>query len=136
MSVSKDQVKRTIAAAPDEQALEVRQQHPRMERKRRAKQFLPFDALDGFREALAEKERSLVARKELSEERCEELDQKLRQLQTMDWVAAEYFLDGAYVWVEGFVAKIDPKQKILQIADTEIPFCDLSDLQGAFWPQA
>lgn len=110
-------------------------QHPRMERERRAKQFMPFDALYGFREALAEKERIPAARKELSEEKCEELDQKLRRLRAMDFAAAEYFLDGAYVWVEGLVVRIDQNRKILQIADTEIPFCDLSDLQGDFWPE-
>lgn len=30
---------------------------PKMKREDRAKQFMPFDALKGFREALAEKER-------------------------------------------------------------------------------
>lgn len=110
-------------------------QHPRMERERRAKQFMPFDALYGFREALAEKERIPAARKEFSEEKCEELDQKLRRLKAMDWVTIEYYSHGAYVWAEGFVTKIDLNKKILQIADTEIPFCDLSDLQGAFWPE-
>ena len=30
---------------------------PKMDRADRAKQFMPFDALKGFREALAEKER-------------------------------------------------------------------------------
>ena len=32
---------------------------PKMEREMRAKQFMPFDALKGFREALAEKEREV-----------------------------------------------------------------------------
>lgn len=33
--------------------------HPKMDRSSRAKQFMPFDALKGFREALAEKERAV-----------------------------------------------------------------------------
>lgn len=34
--------------------------HTPMDRANRAKQFMPFDALKGFREALAEKEKSIV----------------------------------------------------------------------------
>lgn len=43
----------------------------------RAKIFMPFDAVKGFREALAEKERIIVPKTELSEERKEELDLSL-----------------------------------------------------------
>lgn len=39
---------------------------PKMDPVDRAKQFLPFDALKGFREALAEKERTLTIQGELS----------------------------------------------------------------------
>lgn len=38
---------------------------PKMDPADRAKQFLPFDALKGFREALAEKERTVVPPGEL-----------------------------------------------------------------------
>ena len=41
-------------------------EHSGMDRANRAKQFMPFDALKGFREALAEKERVTVPKKELS----------------------------------------------------------------------
>ena len=47
----------------------------------RAKQFMPFDAVRGLREALAEKERILVPKKELSEEKKEELDYLLKEIQ-------------------------------------------------------
>lgn len=41
---------------------------PKMDPADRAKQFLPFDALKGFREALAEKERTLIIPGELTSE--------------------------------------------------------------------
>lgn len=41
---------------------------PKMDKADRAKQFLPFDALKGFREALAEKERNHVPQGELEVE--------------------------------------------------------------------
>ena len=41
---------------------------PKMDRADRAKQFMPFDALKGFREALAEKERLVEEQKEAVQE--------------------------------------------------------------------
>ncbi len=40
-----------------------------MDRRSRAKQFMPFDALKGFREAVAEKERIIVPKRDLPEEK-------------------------------------------------------------------
>ena len=69
----------------------------KMERAERAKQFMPFDALKGFREALEEKERIVVPKRELSEEQKEELDLKMRQVRKGDIITVEYFHDGEYV---------------------------------------
>ncbi|EOS21198.1 hypothetical protein C806_04514 [Lachnospiraceae bacterium 3-1] len=104
--------------------------HAKMERSNRAKQFMPFDALKGFREALAEKERMIVPKKELSEERKSELNEKLYQLQRMDIVTAEYFCDGEYVQITGVVSGIDKVRKALEIGNTKVPFDDIFDLQG------
>lgn len=104
--------------------------HHTMDQATRAKQFMPFDALKGFREALAEKERYLVPKKELSEERKAELDSILHQIHRMDVVRAEYFHDGEYVQVTGEVSGIDEIRRILKIAGMGIPIDDISDLQG------
>ena len=60
--------------------------HHRMDQANRAKQFMPFDALKGFREALAEKEKLLVPKKELSEERKAELEEYEKYVQTKKYV--------------------------------------------------
>lgn len=104
--------------------------HLKMERSNRAKQFMPFDALKGFREALAEKERVVVLKKELSEDKKSELNYKLRQLQKMDIVTVDYFREGEYVQITGVVSAIDKEGKILSIVNTKIAFDDISDLQG------
>lgn len=104
--------------------------HHRMDQANRAKQFMPFDALKGFREALAEKERFLEPQKELSEERKAELDHILHQIHRMDVVRAEYFRDGEYVQVTGEVSDIDEIRRVLNIAGIGIPIDDISDLQG------
>lgn len=48
--------------------------HPKMDRLNRAKQFMPFDALKGFREALREKEREIEAEQE-NRRSMEEMDE-------------------------------------------------------------
>ena len=103
--------------------------HPKMDRENRAKQFMPFDALKGFREALEEKERVVVSKRELSEEQKEELDFKLRQIHMLDMITAEYFHDGEYVQVTGVVSRIDETSKVLKIVNTKMKFEDIVDLQ-------
>lgn len=46
---------------------------PKMDRADRAKQFMPFDALKGFREALAEKERLVEVQKGIAEKSDKEI---------------------------------------------------------------
>lgn len=104
--------------------------YPKMDRASRAKQFMPFDALKGFREALMEKERELVPKKELSEERYAELDNMLRQIHLADMVEAEYFRDGEYARVTGRLSRIDEAGRALEIAGTRILFDDISDIQA------
>lgn len=104
--------------------------YPKMDRADRAKQFMPFDALKGFREALAEKERIIVPKRELSDEKKEELDYKLRQIRNMDIITAEYFQNGEYLQATGVVSGVDKKGRVLKIVNTGIPFDNISDLQG------
>ena len=99
-----------------------------MERADRAKQFMPFDALKGFREALAEKERIIVPKRELSEEQKAELDIKLQQIQKNDIITVEYFQNGEYQQVTGMVSRMDKTSRVLKIVNTKIAFDDISDL--------
>lgn len=101
-----------------------------MERAHRAKQFMPFDALKGFREALAEKERIVVPKRELSEEQKVELDFKLHQIKKRDMITVEYFQNGEYVQVTGMVSRMDTTSKVLKIVNTKISFDNISDLKG------
>lgn len=94
----------------------------------RAKQFLPFDALKGFREALAEKERMIVPKKELSEEKLAELNRKLAELSIKQIVTVEYFSNDAYVQVTGMITGINRNSKELRIVDIGIPFGDIVEI--------
>ena len=58
----------------------------------RAKLFLPFDSLKGFRDYLKCKERVVVDRKQLSSDACEELNRKLQKIQKGQMVKIIYVI--------------------------------------------
>lgn len=102
----------------------------------RAKQFAPFAALRGFEEMVRKKEILYEPRKELSEEKKQELDGKLKVLSAGMWIQATYFVEslefpgkGKHCTIEGAVEFFDP-QIYLRIGDTEIPVLDITDLSG------
>lgn len=107
----------------------MRNVHIKMDKSNRAKQFMPFDALTGFREALREKERIKVERKELSEEKKEEIGYRLQQLKKMEVVTVEYYDRDEYVQMTGVVTKIDVNNKTLKIVETTVAFDNIYDLQ-------
>ena len=95
----------------------------------RAKLFIPFDALKGFHEALKEKERILVSKKDLSQEEIEEISKTLQLIKKRDVVNAIYFDKNEYVEIIGMVSNIDFVYKTLKIIKTEIKFDDLLSIK-------
>lgn len=96
----------------------------------RAKQFMPFAALKGYEEALRAKEKIVVPRVELSEEKKEELNRKMQQIHKNDMITVVYFSQGEYLQMEGMVSRIDVNAKVLKVVNTRIPFEDIYDLWG------
>ncbi len=96
----------------------------------RAKQFVPFAALKGYEEALRAKEKVVVEKIELSEEKKEELDYKLHQIQKNDIITVVYFYKDEYIKLEGMVSRLDTDARILKIVNTKIPFEDIYELSG------
>ena len=97
---------------------------------RRAAQFLPFAALTGFDDEIAEEGRLTDERIELSEEQKEQLDRTLQRAEAMisPEVTAVVFEEdtrkagGAYVKKHGFLKNVDFVNGILQFTDrTKIP---------------
>ena len=103
---------------------------PRMDRAERAKQFMPFDALKGLREALREKEKIIVPKIELSDYAKSILDRKLHQVEKNDMLTVVYFEKGQYVKITGMVARMDVSARTLKIVNTKILFDDIYDIQG------
>ncbi len=72
----------------------------------RAKQFMPFDALKGFKEALREKEKIIVDKIDLCEDAIIEINNILINLKVGDIVKVVYFKQNEYIEVTGMISKI------------------------------
>ena len=94
----------------------------------RAKQFVPFAALKGYEEALRAKEKIVVDKIELSEERKAELDLILHQISKNDIIIVVYFYKDEYLQVEGMVSRLDADARVLKIVNTKIPFDDIYEI--------
>ncbi len=96
----------------------------------RAKQFAPFDALKGLKEAIAAKERQPTPRKELTEERILQINDILSKLQRGQQVTVIYYdsVEQEYLQITGSVQKVDGYWKSLQIDRTVIAFRDIYNI--------
>ena len=101
----------------------------------RAKLFMPFDALKGFREALAAKEHIVVPKIELSEEMLEELDSKFKELQPGMMVSIVHYEKDEYIKTTGMIAKISISSRLIQVVNIKIDFdyiCSIELLRGGY----
>lgn len=98
---------------------------PHMSPADRAKQFMPFAALKGLPEALAQKEKIIVPKIELSEDYRDELDRILSGIRLRDIITIVYFHDGCYIRTSGMVSRIDTLSGYIQIVNRKIYFKDI-----------
>lgn len=96
----------------------------------RARQFLPFDALKGFREAIKEKERIKVDKIELLEDLAEILSYKLNQVKKGIIIKVIHYEDNEYLETTGIVSNIDVVFKNLTIVKKTINFEDIFDIKS------
>ncbi len=101
-----------------------------MPRARRAKQFMPFDALRGLKEAIAAKEKVVEPRRYLSEDAIAEINETLCGLQKGQIITVVYYGDyeQAYLQLTGPVAKVDAYWKNVQIGKITIGFPEINQL--------
>ena len=96
----------------------------------RARQFLPFDALKGLKEALREKEIEFEEKKELSEESLTELDDIFNRIEIGDNVKIKYYKNSRYIETIGVVTRIDSIKKKIQInKDNNINLKDIINIE-------
>ena len=98
---------------------------------RRAKQFAPFDALKGLKEAIAEKERIPTPRRILADDAIEELNRLLSQLRKGNIVTVVYYCiyEQEYHQITGAVVSLDTYWKLLQIGNMAIDFSEIFEIE-------
>ena len=101
-----------------------------MPRSRRAKQFMPFDALTGLREAIAAKERVIEPRRYPSEDAIAEMNAKLLDLHKGQIITVVYYGDyeQRYLQLTGPVIKVDSYWHSIQIENITIDFSEIYEL--------
>jgi len=95
----------------------------------RAKQFLPFDALKGFQEALREKEREFEEKRELSEESLKVLDEELNRIEIGSRVKIKYYKNRKYVNIDGIVTNVNTIKKKIKIDEENINLGDIIEIK-------
>ena len=96
----------------------------------RARQFLPFDALKGYKEAIMSKRKVVLTKKELSEDEAENLSYKFNQIQIGMMIKVIYFENSEYLSLEGMVSKLDFDNKYIQIVKTKVNINDIVSISG------
>ncbi len=98
-----------------------------MDKENRARQFMPFDALKGFREALGQKEKDLlkVERHETTREHALYLEAKLSKIRKGNKIKITYYDNGFYLTKIGLVSLVDYVNSKIIINKNVISFNDI-----------
>ncbi len=96
----------------------------------RARQFMPYDALKGFKEEIKKREKIRVPKKELSPDGIEMLDYKLQQVKKGMMIKVIYFSNNEYLVLEGMVSNMDPIEHKITIVKETILIKDIYDITG------
>ena len=106
-----------------------------MNNSERAKQFMPFDALKGLKEALKEKEerRTRVDRKQLDEEVIEAISKVLQKIEPGYKVRIVFYAKGHYIDRQGTIAEKDVTYRFLKMGNERIYFDDILKIKIIDW---
>ena len=102
----------------------------------RAKLFLSYDALKGFKERIHEKERIIVEKPILSDDQLYELDWKIHQVKQGMMIEIIYYEkdirnNGCYVYKKGMVADVNlDNKKEIQIVDKRIKIKNILSIES------
>lgn len=91
----------------------------------RAKIFMPFDCLKGFKSSL-ERVSKIHDNKYLNEENIEE---KINKLNLFDRIEIYYFYNFEYINLIGQVKKIDYENKYIIVSSSKIKFEDIDEIK-------
>ncbi len=103
--------------------------HKRMSIEERSYEFAPFSALVGFNDLIKERERETISEIDISEERKEDLDLKLKIINSKINLHPEVFITyfvpdkkktgGSYQKIANYIKKIDFYHKLIVLENSE-----------------
>ena len=96
----------------------------------RAKQFAPFDALKGFKEAIQDVnyQTELVDRIILSEDQLYELDEVAHSLNKGERITITYYHKGRYLKLSGIFTRIDEIEKVMVMTGEAFNLNDINEV--------
>lgn len=102
-----------------------------MDRKERAKQFAPFDALKGLQDELRKREARFIykEKKDLSEDAQEEICANLEKIRGNSRIIVDFYYNGQYLCLEGDVVKNNKNKKYIQIGEEKIYYDDIFQIR-------
>jgi len=99
-----------------------------MQNKDRAKIFMPFDAIAGFREGLEIACKKRSSKKSISEEMEFELNEQVKKIKKGDKVKILYYYNVDYNEIIGNVKNIDIVNKRILLDSSKIEFEDILEI--------
>ena len=94
----------------------------------RAVQFMPFDALKGFREALEQVEKFCEDKKEFCDDYFDVLNQKINKLKINDKVLIKHYYELEYIETISVIKRIDKVYKKIYLVNSVIEFDDIIEV--------
>ncbi len=101
----------------------------KMSREERARQFMPFDALDGFRSLISTQDKTVEEKRELSEEKLNMLNEKMRRIQKGTRVEITYYEKDGYLKKDGIVTGLNFDMNFIRVIDKVIYFEDVYEIE-------
>ena len=93
----------------------------------RARLFLSYDALKGFKELLQED--TTIPRKELCEDQYYELDWKIHQIQEGDEIELIHYKGYSYSKIRGIIQTVNLEDRYIYINDHKIQLKNICSLE-------
>lgn len=94
----------------------------------RAVQFMPFDALKGFREALEQVEKFTEDKKEFCDDYFYVLNQKINKLKIGEKVLIKHYYELEYIETISVIKRIDKVYKKIYLVNSIIEIDDIIDI--------
>lgn len=95
----------------------------------RAKQFMPFDSLKGFKEEISKRQKVVVKKRNLSEDDLINLNRLINIIQIGMIVTIEYYDGVDHIKLSGVVSKINLELRYICIVKTKIIIDNIIDIK-------